>query len=147
MKRSISAKLKGTLLIFLITGIASCGEKVYYGEVDCSECYQIRPDSADLIVRLTLNGGIQEVPLTFYRGNIEGGVVECVDTAFTDPYYLWVAVEQAYSVKAEYYHGGKVVYAVDGTTIEILKVPDACDEECYIINGETLDVRLKPGFP
>lgn len=134
-------------MILLITGFDSCGEKLYYGDVDCSECYRVRPDSADLVVHLTLNDIYQKVPLTFYRGNIEGGLVEYVDTAYLNPYYLWVAVERDYSVKAEYSRGNTVVYAVDGTTIEVLKVPDACDVECYIISGETLDVVLNPKYP
>jgi hypothetical protein len=136
----------GILSIPFIIGLTSCEEKLYYGTVDCSECYQIKPDSADLIVNLTANGIYRAVPLTFYRGNIETGQVEYVDTAYTSPYYLWVAVNRYYSVKAEYARGNTVIYAVDGTEIEVLKVPDACDKECYIIRHESLDVELNARY-
>ncbi len=139
--------LRTRMLIVLLTlSLYSCEEKVYYGSVDCSECYQIKPDSADLVVKVTINDIYPEVPLTFYRGNIEAGEIEYVDTAYGTNYYLWVPVDKDFSVKAEYKRGNTTIYAVDGTKIEVLKVPDACDEVCYIVDDEVIDVRLNSKY-
>lgn len=136
----------GILIIILTLSLFSCEEKTYYGSVDCSECYQIKPDSADLVVKVTINDIYQEVPLTFYRGNIEDGEIEYVDTAYWTTYYLWVPVNKDFSVKAEYKRGYTTIYAVDATEIEVLKVPEACDEVCYIVDDEVIDVRLNSKY-
>lgn len=136
----------GMLTILLTLSLFSCEEKIHFGTVDCSECYQIKPDSADLVVKVTINDIYQEVPLTFYRGNIEDGVIEYMDTAYWHTYYLWVPANKDFSVKAEYKRGVTTIYAVDGTKIKVRKVPEACDEVCYVVDDEVIDVRLNSKY-
>lgn len=133
------------LVIILALGY-SCGEKIFTGDVNCDECYTDKPDEVDLIIEVTLNGEYPGVPIVVYRGEIEENQVEYVDTVFDNPYYLYVKVDRKYSVKAEYKKEDKTLFAVDASKPRVLKVTDACDAECYVIEDVNLDVRIRKDF-
>ena len=114
--------------------------------VDCSDCYQIEPEWGDLFVKLTINDENDFVPLVIYRGNIENDDIEYIDTAYYKEYYLQVPLNKYYSVMAEYISGQDTICAVDGDKIRTKKNYDDCDEECYIVKGGIIDVRLKRGY-
>ncbi len=61
----------------------------WQGEVDCNECYGFQPDSANLIVYVTISPEQDSVPLTFYRGD-SMGEIDWQDTATTN-YFTWIA--------------------------------------------------------
>ena len=121
--------------------LSSCGEKLYYGDVNCSECYSPKPDSAFLEILLTPDEN-RGIPLSILKGDVENGQIEFMDTVYGSLFRRWLAVDVPYSVKVEYYANADTIYAVDGTTIRFLKVTDACDVECYVIDNEKIDVRL-----
>ena len=134
------------LLVMIMAFSGSCGEKIYTGDVDCNECYTEKPDSVDLIIEVTLSGEYPEVPIVVYRGEIEDNQVEYTDTVYENPYYLYVQADRQYSVKAKYEKENKTLYVVDGTKPKVLKVTDACDTECYVIEDADLDVRIKKDY-
>ena len=127
-------------VFFLLAG--ACNE--YFGPlVDCDECFDYKPDSADLVIYVTVNSEHPEVPIVLYRGNVEANRVDWVDTLRESPYYLWSAVDQYYSVTAEYTVGEKKIIAVDGDRMKVKHVSEACDFECWIISGGYFKVELK----
>ncbi len=133
--------------IFLILALLSCDEKFFTGDVDCDECYADEPDKADLVIKLTLNYKYRTVPFTVYKGNMEDNEIVLQDTVDYSPVYVYVPVDQKYSVKAEYEYEGNVLYVVDGTNLKIKSVADACDEKCYVIENEDLDASIRQGYP
>jgi hypothetical protein len=131
------------LLLFLT---ASCDEKLYTGDVDCEECYTEMPQDADLVIDLTLNSRYWKVPVTVYKGDVENNIIVASDTAYDTPFYVYVPVNNKYSVKVEYKKNDAVLYIIDGTKLKVKSVSDACDESCYVIEGEYLDARIKKEF-
>ena len=131
------------LIIFSVFLMYSCSEKIFTSGVDCGECYQIKPDSADLAVDLTINDTYETVPLIVYRNEVEKRDTEYVDTAYESPYYLLVPVNKEYSVAAEYIKGTEKIIAIDGTKIKTRHVSSECDEDCWIIEGDELNMKLK----
>lgn len=130
--------------IFVFIWLAySCGSDIFVVDVDCDECYYNEPDSADLIVDITINEENPFVPLVIYKGDVEENVVEFVDTAYGKTYYLYSPVNEYYSIKAKYKKGDKTIYAVDGDKLRTKSVSDVCDTHCYVIKGGILDIRLK----
>ena len=111
--------------------------------IDCDECYYLKPDSADLIVNLTLNDENPFVPLIFYRGKVEEGIIEWTDTSYNKTLYLYSKVNEYYSVKAYYKKEGKTIIAIDGAKLNTRQVSGVCDRDCWIITGGEMDVRLK----
>jgi hypothetical protein len=128
---------------FLILLVCSCSEKIFTAGVDCEECYQIKPDSAWLVVKLTVNDTYESIPLVVYRNEVEIRDMEYIDTAYESTYYLFVAVNREYSVEAEYIKGNSKIIAIDGTRIKTRHVSSECDEECWIIEGDELNMELK----
>lgn len=133
-------------LVLVMAFSGSCDEKIYTGDVDCNECYTEKPDSVDLIIEATLNGEYPEVPIVVYLGEIEDKLIEYVDTIYENPYYLYVHADMQYSVVAKYEKEDRTLYVVDGTKPKVLKVADACDTECYVIEDVDLDIRIKKDF-
>lgn len=129
--------------IFLL---ASCGEKVFTGNVDCNDCDPERPASADLVIDFTVNNKYPAVPFTVYYGDFEDNKIAYTDTAYATPYYVNVPVDRNYSVKAEYKSEETIVYVIDGTKLKVLAVTEACELRCFVIENEKLDARLKQNY-
>ena len=142
MNKDTSLIILIRLLIFILvfTAWSACDE--YMGVVDCDECHSIEPDSADLIIYLTINNDHPEVPLVVYRGNIEEDT-DWVDTAVTSPYYLYSKIDQFYSVKAEYHVGDRTINVVDRDKVKAKHVSESCEQECWIITGGEMNAELK----
>lgn len=143
MNKAYIILYRAIVMAFAILIAPSGCDEYLGGDVNCDECYDAEPDSADLIVYLTMDGVNDTVPLVIYNGKVEEDSVEWVDTAITSPFYLYVAVDRYYSVKAEYKRGDQKIVAVDGGKILSKHVSDACQYECWIITRGKLDVRLK----
>ena len=126
--------------LLLLAG--SCSEFISL-TVDCDDCFDYLPDTADLIIYVTIDAENPEVPIVLYRGNVEEGQVDYVDTVRSSPYHLPSAVDQFYSITAEYSVGDKKVIAVDGDKMKIKKEHESCPPTCYTIKGGYLKVELK----
>jgi hypothetical protein len=129
------------ILIVIIVSFLSCLDNSVF--VNCDECYSIEPDSGDLIINLTIENPNNKVPLVIYKGQVDGEKIEYTDTAFSSPYYLYVDLNDYYSVKAKYQTGDKTVYVVDGDKIKTKLVSETCGTDCWVITGGILDAKLK----
>jgi hypothetical protein len=141
-RASLLRTFKFCLVLTLLALAGSCEE--YLGSsVDCTQCTYDKPDSADLVLHLTINSEHPAVPIIVYRGDVEDRQVDWVDTARESPYYLYSAVNQFYSVRAEYKVGDRTIVAIDGDKIKAKHVSDACDYACWIVTGGVLEAELK----
>ena len=128
--------------LFLLGGhFTSCEPEDWLLEVDCYECFDFRPDSAVVIVYLSIDTENPEVPLTFYRGDA-GGELEWQDTAFENEFRLPVAVGPEYTVKAQYRREGKIIEAFDSDDMVLKDYGESCGDPCYILKGGIFDLRL-----
>ncbi len=139
----LNQNLKVFFTVLFILFIFSCEQNPFIFDVNCDECYFDRPDSADLIVDITINEDNPFVPLVFYKGKVEEDNIEWIDTAYSETLYLYSPVDQYYSIKAFYKSGVQTIIAVDGDKLKTTQVSDVCDYDCWIIRGGILDVRLK----
>jgi hypothetical protein len=133
-----------TIVLLIITW--SCDEKIFTGNVNCDDCYADRPEEADLVIDLTIDGNYPRVPIVIYHGDIEDNQIFAYDTANYTPYYVYVPVDRKYSVKAEYQKNDAKLYVIDATKIKVRVVKDACDGECYVVEKQSLDARIKKDF-
>ncbi|MEZ5070499.1 MAG: hypothetical protein R2751_05910 [Bacteroidales bacterium] len=110
--------------------------------IDCMDCYTEAPDSAKLIVYLTINEENQAVPLTFYRGTVEDGAIDWIDTAVSGEFTLYSAIDQTYSVMATYRSGDKTILAFDEDRMRVVDEGESCGTPCYMVRDGIFDVRL-----
>ena len=135
------------LVLLMANLIFSCDENFDFLEIDCSECYRIRPDNGELIIHVTINNENPEVPIAIYRDRIESGRIRIRDTVSEKTVYIEVPLNHYYSVIAEYKVGNDSVFAVDGERIKTHRVTDQCDTICWIIKGGKYDLRIKENVP
>lgn len=130
------------LLCIAIISLSACKDKFNTSDVDCNECYVDKPDSALLIVNLTINNQFEEIPILLYSGNIDNGTFIDTFYCFMDPAKILVKSEGEYSAKAIYSTDERTVYVVDGTKIKQKRVSDYCDETCWVTTNNVLYLRL-----
>ena len=132
-----------TAVLFLLSGnFIGCEPEDWILTVDCNDCYGYEPDSASLIVYLSINAENDSVPLTFYKGAFEEGNIDWLDTATTEELYLKSEINTEYTVVATYRSGNKTIKAIDGDKMRLYNAADECGSPCYIIKGGIFDVRL-----
>jgi len=137
-------KIKNIFLILAALPLFySCDQDSFVFDVNCDECFIEKPDSADLIIYLTINEDNPYVPLRFYRGEVEENVVEWVDTAYSETFYLYSPVDEYYSLEAKYLRGSDTIVVVDGDKLKTNQVSDVCDTDCWIIRGGIMNARLR----
>lgn len=137
MKQLVS--LSAILILLLI----SCISEDLATDLDCNDCYPLRPKEAEVAVSVTINRENTRVPLEIYRDNIDDGFIEFRDTANTATHYLWLATKQEYAVKATYKKNGQTIHAVDATNLDIKHITTQCDTACWIATGTQLKVELE----
>ncbi|MEX0981767.1 MAG: hypothetical protein WD577_11830 [Bacteroidales bacterium] len=136
-------KLLFILLLAFAVNFSGCEQEDLALNIDCDNCLESVPDSADLIINVTINDENQFVPLTYYVGDYEDGNIDFTDTTYTEERLHYSKVGVNYSVKATYQIKGETVIAIDGDRIRGVDGSGDCYSPCYFIRGGTLDVRLK----
>lgn len=132
------------MLVFMVCiKFTGCEQEDLDFYINCYDCLEEPPDSANLIVYLTINDENPYVPLVFYRGDYENNLEDWIDTAYADTLYLYSEVGITYSVKALYKQDGESVVAIDGDKMRIVDGEGECYPPCYVVRGGTLDLRLK----
>lgn len=134
--------LTAITLLFLAGNFSGCETEDWQGEVDCNECFSYQPDTAKLIVYLSIRPEQDSVPLTFYRGDYMDEV-DWQDTATTNTFYLDAEVGTNYTVKAEYRSGTTSIIAFDSDKMTLSYYGSDCGFTCYIVKGGIFDVRLE----
>jgi len=131
------------LVLLLVSGqFTACEPEDWVLTVDCGDCYDFRPDSAELIINLTINAENDSVPLTFYLGDYEDGIIDWQDTATSETFYLFSAMDKDYTVRAIYNSGNKVIMAFDADKMTLYNAAEECGSPCYIVKGGIFDIRL-----
>ncbi len=142
-RKKLHTKLLAAALLVLVSGkFTACEPEDWMLSIDCVDCYGYAPDSADLIIKLTINAENDSVPLTFYLGNYEDGVIDWQDTATSEEFYLYSKMNSSYTVRATYNSGNKFIEAYDADDMELYNAAEECGSPCYIVKGGIFDVRL-----
>jgi hypothetical protein len=106
---------------------------------------RVKPDSAKLKIYVTVNSENPNVRLILYSGlysinpepPIERIIITNKDTIISLP------VDRDYSVKARYKIGNDSISVVNGSTFGAKEIKQTCDEICWVISGEKINVKLE----
>jgi len=142
-KRNRLWYMAASMMILLLAAgnFTGCEPEDWIGNVDCNECFGYQPDSAKLIVYLTINPENVSVPLTFYRGDY-GGEVDWQDTATREEFYLDAKIGSTYTVRAEYRSGANTILAFDSDKMTLEDRGSSCGDPCYIVKGGIYEIKL-----
>ncbi|NOY37259.1 MAG: hypothetical protein GXO83_06755 [Chlorobi bacterium] len=134
------------VVLMVASGLAGCNDEVTYESVDCSTCITYRPDSGDLIIRLTIDAENPQVPVAIYRDRLENNDIRFEDTVSLNELEVSVPLGHYYTVTAEYVSGQDTILAIDGDIIETKKVIGQCETTCWIISGGVLNVQYRKPY-
>lgn len=137
-----AAYLALTMLVLVSGNFMACEPEDWMLTVDCGDCYGYRPDSADLVIHLTINAAYDSVPLTFYLGDYEDGIIDWQDTATTETFYLYSAFDKDYTVRAIYASGDQSIMAFDEDKMVLYNAAEECGSPCHIVKGGIFDLKL-----
>jgi len=141
--KRLLTKLSAAALVVLVLGkFTACEPEDWMLQIDCGDCYGYAPDSANLIIKLTINTENDSVPLTFYLGNYEDGVIDWQDTATTEEFYLYSKMNSSYTVRATYNSEDRIIEAFDADEMKLYNANEECGSPCYIVKGGIFDLRL-----
>jgi hypothetical protein len=126
----------------------SCEPEDWILDINCgTDCFSYRPDTADLIVLLSLDAEHDSIPLTFYRGDADGEI-DWQDTAIYNPldptneFNLPSRVGQRYTVKATYRSGDRIIEAYDADVMTLQDYGSDCGSPCYVVKGGIFNLQL-----
>jgi hypothetical protein len=141
-KRLLTRLVALIVLVLVLGKFTSCEPEDWMLSVDCADCYGYKPDSANLIINLTINSENDSVPLTFYLGDYEDGVIDWQDTATTAEFRLYSKMNERYTVRATYRSGNKIIQAFDSDKMTLYTADAECGSPCYIVKGGIFDLTL-----
>ncbi len=120
------------LLLLIISAVkfSSCETEDLNFYIDCDYCLDAIPEWDTLRVSVTINDENPFVPLEFYIGDYDGGIVDWIDTARSEEFWLVSEVDVNYSVKATYHMGDKIIVAVDSDKIKGVDGEGDCYAPC-----------------
>ena len=106
------------------------------------DCFLDEPVDAFFELKISQPENVDSVLVKSFRGTIdEGELIEAFYSYNTEESY-YLDVNHYYSAFAEYYIKGDTIRVVDGQELRSVKT-SKCDETCWKIKGDELDLRLK----
>lgn len=134
MKNLFKIIILGILVIFF-----SCEDKGWF--TNCSDCTTTEPDMATLAIRLSEAGTPVEVKI--YEGELEDSVILSSFSPWSSSYSFSVVLNKKYTVTATYSIDNKSYTAVDSAFPRVKYTETQCEEACYFVYDNQLDLRLK----
>ena len=136
-------RTKYLLIAFCLALLTSSCDLELLESTNCSDCYIEKPADAYVDIKVTINNENPYVPIELYLGDFEKENLIYRDTATSATYTTILEMHNSYSVVAKYQSKSRIIYVVSGEKLRTKKDYDSCEEVCYTIKGDVIDVRLK----
>lgn len=134
MKKYIKAAL-----FVLFAACFSCEEKGWF--IKCNDCTPDEP--ADAILNIKLNSTGTAVRVNIFEGNLEDSIFYLTEVVTWPEFSYYVPLNKKYTVTATYYFDGKKYVAVDSATPRVRYTNSQCDDPCYYIYDNDVNLRIK----
>jgi len=134
--------MKPGLRIFLFLFLAaafSCEEQGWIA--DCGDCTSDEPASDYLIIKFSENNPMATINV--YEGELEDGVLLNSVNPPSDIFRIDVRLNKKYTVTARYERNGKTYTAVDSAIPRTKFTETQCEDACWYVYDNELDLRLK----
>lgn len=133
----------GIAVVLLLTLLFSCEESLIS---DCSECYPEGVPRAQLKILYRNPDRIQLNPkMTLYEGAVEDGII--IKQSFIEEGVSFIEVDailyKDYSATLEFNFDGRKYISTAGTCPKVGYDKTSCEEPCYFVYDNVLDLRLR----
>jgi hypothetical protein len=129
------------LFLLAISILFSCDKLLDFP--GCSDCKTEEPDRAQLIFKFEFSYAVS-IEVNVYEGELSDSILYASHIqAFQGVYQLNVALNKKFSATGKYIIDKKAYTVVDAATPRVVYEKDRCDDPCYYIYNNTIDLRLK----
>jgi len=131
-------RITGLSVFLIVVVLFSCEKMGLF--VDCTRCEADEPIEAQISLRVSTDYG--EAYVNIYQGYLEDSIlVRSLRTSSETTFYL--PVNKNYTFAARYIIAGNVYFAINSITPRVRYVKDQCDDPCYYVYDNEVDLRLK----
>ena len=130
------------LILFLFMAILfSCEEVVL---VDCNKCTREEPADADLSIKLSDTYNTSRISdINIYEGDLEDNILFGTTSAYSKGITYKVPLNKKYTVTVTYYLSSGTYTAVDSALPRVKYDKDQCDNPCYYVYDNSINLKLK----
>jgi len=111
--------------------------------INCSDCLDEEPVTARLKIKLEEPGYGYGTIIRIYQGNLEDSILYDTFSSSFSQIYREVPLNKTYTLTASYYIRGYNYIAVNSVTPHVLYDKDNCEEPCYYVYDNNVNLRLK----
>lgn len=130
------------ILLFLLAVFSfSCEKQPFL--VKCNECTKDEPLKAQLKMKLDKSPDGKSIVINVYSGNLEDNILYGTISTLAEETSLTVTLNKKYTVTATYYIDSISYIAVDSATPRVSYNKDQCNDPCYYIYDNDVNLKLK----
>lgn len=130
------------IIFFLLTVFSfSCEKQPFF--VKCDECTTDEPLKAQLKIKLDKSPDGKSIVINVYSGNLEDNIIYGTISTLAEETSITVTLNKKYTVTATYYIDSISYIAVDSATPRVSYNKDQCNDPCYYIYDNDVNLRLK----
>jgi hypothetical protein len=133
------------VFLFVVSILFSCEKfREFPG---CNDCLDTEPSRAQLKFKIESSYGVA-VELKVYEGELSDSILIYTQTLtyYYPDFKINVALNKKFSATGKYVIN-KISYTViDAAIPKVVYEKDRCDDPCYYIYGNTIDLRLKKTY-
>jgi hypothetical protein len=134
-------KMTGTLLFVFFVLLFSC-EEIQPLIINCSKCKNDEPVNAEIEIKLSTFNSPTHIKI--YEGNLEDSILYSSLSTYESSATIALPLNKKFTFTARYYQaGGNYYYAVNSTIAHVKYTEDQCDNPCYYIYDNTVNLKLK----
>ena len=127
------------LFLLFLAAAFSCEEQGWFA--DCNDCSPTEPANEYLIIKFTKAQPV--AILNIYEGELEDGVLISTVSPGSDTYTIAVRLNKKYTATATYDIDGKTYTAVDSAFPRTKYTETQCNDPCWYVYDNELDLRIK----
>jgi hypothetical protein len=140
LKLNIGRVIRWTTF-FLLVLLFSC-EEIKTAVINCSKCTTEEPESAEVELKLNPDG-YNNILVTIYEGNVEDSIKRISFWTSNNSTSCTLPLNKKFSFVARYYSSDRnYYYCINSTTVHVKYIEDQCDDPCYVIYDNIVNLRL-----
>lgn len=127
--------------LFALALLMSCEDRGFFA--DCSNCSEDEPENATLNIKTSVYPTGIAVVVNIYEGNLEDNILYKTVSSLSGSMTASVSLNKKYTLTAEYFLSPDHYFTVNSVTPRVKYTDDECDNPCYFVYDNDVNLRLR----
>ena len=139
---NISGTIKRTALWLIMAVLFSCENPLLFNR--CPDCIEYEPIATNIKVRFSpFSSNVYVTEVRIYQGEINDSILAGTYDVNYEEWSFRAGLNSRYTVAVTYYWHGSTITAIDSTIPKVRRETAMCDQPCYLVIDNRLDLRIK----